>query len=191
MKQELENALKSTERVTLSAVAQQFGWDSRGLRKRFPDLCRAVVTHYHERFDYEQVRRRLQDVLTSDEGTPSVDELARQMGYGRNIFRTNFPDLCKQVSERRSAALRNHHNERMATFVTRFARRRSTCTVRARIQVKGRSSDPQANASEGSVRSLASDTGRIRLPHRSPEEIHITSITSPFVLFICLRTKLM
>jgi hypothetical protein len=54
--------------------------------------------------------------MTSDEGTPSVDELARQMGYGRNIFRTNVPDLCKQVSERRSAARREHHTERMATL---------------------------------------------------------------------------
>jgi len=148
MKQELENALKSAERVTLSAVAQQFGWDSRGLRKHFPDLCRAVVTHYHERFDYEQVRRRLQDVLTSDEGTPSVDELARQMGYGRNIFRTNFPDLCKQVSERRSAVLRNHHKERMATLCNEIRQAafhlHRQGTYPSKRQVSKQLSDPQA-----------------------------------------------
>ena len=115
MEQELENALKSDERVSLSAVAQQFGCESRVLRKRFPNLCRAVVTRYRERFDYEQVQRRLQDVLTSDGGTPSVGELARQMGYGCHIFRANFPDLCNQVTERRSTARRRQHDERMAT----------------------------------------------------------------------------
>src|SRR5260370_2433263 len=48
MKQELENALMSDERVSLSAVAQQFGCDSGVLRKHFPDLCRAVVTRYRQ-----------------------------------------------------------------------------------------------------------------------------------------------
>jgi AraC-like DNA-binding protein len=70
MKQELENALKSDERVSLSAVAQQLGCDSAALRKGFPDLCRAVVTRYRERFDYEQIQRRLQEVLASNEIAP-------------------------------------------------------------------------------------------------------------------------
>ena len=115
MKQELENALKSDERVSLTAVAQQFGCYSKVLRKHFPDLCRAVVTRYRKRFDYKQVQRRLQDVLTSDEA-PSVDELARQMGYGCHIFRANFPDLCNQVTERRSTTRKKQHDERMAAL---------------------------------------------------------------------------
>lgn len=116
MRQELENALKSDERVSLTAIAQQFGCDSKVLRKHFPDLCRAVVARYRKRFDYEQIQRRLQDVLASDEEAPSVDELARQMGYGCHIFRANFPDLCNQVTERRSTARRKQHDERMAVL---------------------------------------------------------------------------
>jgi len=84
------------------------------LRKHFPDLCHAVVTRYRERFDYERIQRRLQEVLASNEGAPSVDELAREMGYGRHIFWANFPYLCNQVAERRSAARRKQHDERMA-----------------------------------------------------------------------------
>ena len=34
---------------------------------------------------------------------------------GRHIFRANFPDLCNQVTERRSTARRRQHDERMAT----------------------------------------------------------------------------
>ncbi len=116
MKQELESALKSDERVSLFAVVQQFGCDSGVLRRRFPALCRAVVRRYRERFDYEQVHRRLQEALASNEGTPSVNELARQMGYGRHIFWTKFPDLCNQVTERRSTARSKHRDERMAIY---------------------------------------------------------------------------
>ncbi len=115
MKQELENALKSDERVSLSAVAQRFGCDSGVLHRRFPALCRAVVTRYRERFDYEQIHRRLKEVLANNQETPSVKKLARQMGYGSHIFWIKFPDLCNQVTERRSTARRKHHNERIAT----------------------------------------------------------------------------
>jgi hypothetical protein len=84
------------------------------LRKRFPDLCDAIVTRYLERFDYEQIRQRLQEVLASNEIAPSVEELARQMGYKRHILSANFPDLCRQVAERRSTARRKQREERMA-----------------------------------------------------------------------------
>jgi AraC-like DNA-binding protein len=116
MKQELENALKSDERVSLSAIEQKLGVSSTVLRDRFPDLCRAVVTRYHERFAYAQIQRRLQEVLANEEEASSVDELARQMGYNHHILWANFPGLCNQVKERGSAARRKQHNERMATL---------------------------------------------------------------------------
>jgi len=116
MKQELENALKSHERVSLSAVAQQFGCDSKVLRDHFPDLCHAIITRYRERFDYELIQRRLQEILASDEEAPSINELARQMGYNNHILWANFPGLCNQVTERRSAARRKQYDERMATL---------------------------------------------------------------------------
>ena len=121
MKQGLENALKSDERVSLSAVAQQLGCDSAVLRKRFPDLCQAVVTCYRERFDYEQIQRELQEILASEEA-PSVDELARRMGYRHHILWANFSDLCTQIAERRAAARRKHHEERIAAYCSEIHR---------------------------------------------------------------------
>lgn len=114
MKQVLENALISDELLPLSTLAQQLDCDSSVLRKRYPELCGAIVTRYQERFDYEQIQKRLQEVLASDEATPSVEELARQMGYKRHILQDGFPDLCNQVSECRLAARRRQHDERMA-----------------------------------------------------------------------------
>lgn len=114
MKQELENALSSDEPISLTAVAQQLGCAYWVLRKRFPDLCRAVVKRYRDRFDYAQIHRRLQEILASDEESPSIEELARQMGYKSHIFQDNFPDLCNQVSRRHSAARREYREERAA-----------------------------------------------------------------------------
>lgn len=54
--------------------------------------------------------------VASDEVALSVDELARQMGYGRHILWADFPDLCNQVSVGCSTARRKHHEERMATI---------------------------------------------------------------------------
>ena len=54
--------------------------------------------------------------VASDEVALSVDELARQVKYGRHILWADFPDLCNQVSLGPSTARRKHHEERRATI---------------------------------------------------------------------------
>ncbi len=116
MRHALESGLASSEPVPLMAVARQIGCDTSTLRKYFPDLCQAVVVRYRERFDYEQVQLRLQEVLTSNEEVPSVSELARQMGHGVDTIWSHCTDLCKQISARYLAQQRKQHEERMAAI---------------------------------------------------------------------------
>ncbi len=112
----LESGLASSEPGPLMAVARQIGCDTSTLRKYFPDLCQAIVVRYRERFDYEQVQQRLQEVLNSNEEVPSVSELARQLGYGVDTIWFHCTDLCKQISERYLAQQRKQHEERMAAI---------------------------------------------------------------------------
>jgi AraC-like DNA-binding protein len=116
MKQALESALAGSEPVPLIAVAQQIGCAPRTLHRYFPDLCQAVVMRYRRRFDYEQVRQRLQEVLNSNEEVPPVSELAKQIGYGAKMIWGNFSDLCKQISARYRAQQQKQHEERMAAI---------------------------------------------------------------------------
>jgi hypothetical protein len=114
MRQALEKALANPEPVPLVDVARQLHCDTTSMRRYFPELCRAIVTKYRERFDYAFVEQRLQEVLASSSETPAVYELAREMGYKRHIVHDKFPELCKQVSARRYAEWRRRREERMA-----------------------------------------------------------------------------
>jgi len=116
MKQELENALRSDQPVPLSTLVQQLNCGSEVLRKHFPDHCAAIVMRYRERFNYEQMQRRLQEVLANEEETLSVFEIAREMGYNYTIFKDNFPALCNQIKKRCATARRKHHDERVAMY---------------------------------------------------------------------------
>jgi hypothetical protein len=51
MKQAIEKALANPEPESLESVARQLHCHTSSMRKHFPDLCRAVVTRYRERFD--------------------------------------------------------------------------------------------------------------------------------------------
>ena len=84
------------------------------MRKYFPDLCRAIVTRYRERFDYAFIEQRLREVLASTSGIPAIYELAREMGYKRHLVWDKFPELCLQSSARRSVERRKRREERMA-----------------------------------------------------------------------------
>jgi hypothetical protein len=114
MKQALEKALVNPEPESLGNVARQLHCDTATMRKYFPDLCRAVVTRYRERFDDARIERRLREVLASSEEAPAVYELAREMKYARHIVWDKFPELCKQVSARRYAERKGRREERMA-----------------------------------------------------------------------------
>jgi len=119
MKRALENALVSDKRMPVEAVAQQLGCASAVLYRHFPDLCRSIVTrHQGERFDKEQIRQQLQDILSSDEKMSSIKEIARQRGYRLSILEKNFPDLCKEIVLRRRTEQNKQHEERVTGICT-------------------------------------------------------------------------
>jgi transcriptional regulator with XRE-family HTH domain len=113
MKQTLEKALASPEPGPLANIAQQLHCDTASMRKYFPELCHAVVIRYRKRFDDTLIEQRLREVLASNTETPAIVMLAREMGYGVNILRDKFPELCKQVSARRHAERRERRKEHM------------------------------------------------------------------------------
>jgi hypothetical protein len=114
MKEALEDALASDEPLPLAVVARQIGCDQKVLRKHFPSLCQAIVTRYRQRFDIEQIRRRLQMALSSSDEILSLRELARQNGCTAEILQAKLPDLCKQIVVRNRAELKRRHEERIA-----------------------------------------------------------------------------
>ena len=117
MMQALEEALKAPEPVSLKSVARQLGCKDAILRKYHPDLSRAVVTRYRERFNYTVIEQRLRDVLASDAEFPSIRELVSELGYPYTVVLKNFPELCKQVSARRAAQRKERRMQRIAVII--------------------------------------------------------------------------
>jgi len=113
MRKVLETALAAEECMPLKAVAEQLVCDATTLRNYFPDLCSAIVMRYRQRVDYELIQNRLEHILSSSEPTPSIAQVAREMGYGRVVLWNNFPQLCKRVSAQRRAERRKLRGERL------------------------------------------------------------------------------
>lgn len=114
MKQALEDALANAGPESLANVARKLRCSTAIMWKYFPDLCRAVVTRYRERFDNVRIEQQLREVLASNAEVPAVGELARGMGYKRHILWGRFPDLCRQISRRRYVERRRRREERIA-----------------------------------------------------------------------------
>ncbi len=113
MREALESALAGSEPISLMAVARQFGCSPGTLRRYFPELCKAIVARNRGRFDYQQIQQRLQEVLASNEEVPSINELARQLGYSASLIGHHFTDLCKRISARYLAQQRKRREERV------------------------------------------------------------------------------
>jgi len=118
MRQALENALASDERLPLEAVARQLGCSRSVLYQHFPELSRSVGTRYRERFDQERIRQRLQEVLSSSEKMPEMRELTGHFGCTHQFLENNFSDLCKQIALRRRTELRKQREERVTRTST-------------------------------------------------------------------------
>lgn len=68
----------------------------------------------YKRFDVERMRSILEATLQRrNEPPPSMEALARSLGYDQTIFRRYFPDLCKAVSKRYLDYLREKRLERI------------------------------------------------------------------------------
>jgi hypothetical protein len=72
------------------------------LQRHFPALYDALVSRYLGRFDYNIIQCKLQEVLNSNDSTPSLSDIAQQLGVPRELIRRRFPALCKSIAARRS-----------------------------------------------------------------------------------------
>jgi AraC-like DNA-binding protein len=115
MRSILEKELASNERLPLNLVARQLGYDPATVHRYFPEYSQALVKRYRERDNYEQIGQKLEETLANDEEAPSVNEVARLVGYKSNTLRSHFPELCKQITVRHAAVLRRRHEEWLAS----------------------------------------------------------------------------
>src|SRR6266487_792781 len=114
--QALEEVLSSEDRLSLISIGQELGCSVSVLRYHFPDLCKAVARRYRERFDYELMEKHLRSALAGCGMTPTIGEIARELGYKRHNLWGKFPDLCKQIAERCRMEQNERHKERVTKF---------------------------------------------------------------------------
>jgi methylphosphotriester-DNA--protein-cysteine methyltransferase len=99
----LESASKEDLPPSLTYISRQLGYTtSMAIRKRFPDLCKAVTG---KRLNSGSVRRKqiepeLEQALSSDPPT-SLGAIAKKLGYRTNaVLRTKYPELRRRINER-------------------------------------------------------------------------------------------
>jgi len=88
---------------TLEEVARHLGCPSRLLRRRFPELCRAIVLRRVKPIDFEGLRVALERELQSNGEPRSMLEVARDLGYYVVTLKRLFPDMCHEIAMRRQA----------------------------------------------------------------------------------------
>ncbi len=92
-------AVEECPSPNLSEVGRRLGYQPDVLRENFPDLCRAIVSRHREQFDAQKVQHELEEILKSEETPfPSMQEVARHLGYSVKVLRLHFPTLCKEIS---------------------------------------------------------------------------------------------
>lgn len=113
LQEALERALESDEVKPLESIAEELRCTTKVLRKYFPDLSQAVVRRVRNRIDHTRIQHCLQEVLASSAPVPSLNDLARQLGYNPSTIRRAFPGLCQQARARRRAEQKHQYENRM------------------------------------------------------------------------------
>jgi len=103
MMKALENALNATYPISLRTISKQIGCSEQTLKKYFPMLCDAIISRYLGRFNEAEIERRLQDALKSEDLALSLSEIARQLGTTRDLIKRRYPELCKNITNRRDS----------------------------------------------------------------------------------------
>ena len=99
----LENALNATYPISLRTISKQIGYSEQTLKKYFSMLCDAILSRYLGRFNEAEIERRLQDALKSEDLALSLSEIARQLGTTRDLIKRRYPELCKNITNRRDS----------------------------------------------------------------------------------------
>jgi hypothetical protein len=101
-------ALDEFPAPSLQNVAARLGRDGNTLRYWFPEICKEIVEK-HARYkkaqdeeNWEEVGSTLSRMLTEENPPPSMAEAARRLGYDIKTLKKHFPDICREISIRRS-----------------------------------------------------------------------------------------
>lgn len=105
----LEESLAQERPISTYAIAARVGYANEGyLRQRFPDLCRAIGRKVAKQ-KTERIRameKCLREALKADPA-PMLIDLRKHLGYSSSqCLKHHFPDLCKQILERREVHTR-------------------------------------------------------------------------------------
>lgn len=88
---------------TVDEVARRLGCSADMLRRKFPDLCRAITSRairkYIDAEALNTMRSTLEKELAGDGRLP-LDVVARQIGYSVPTVRKYFPELCQALVKR-------------------------------------------------------------------------------------------
>jgi len=100
----LAKALQEEPVPTLNQLAARLGHCAPFLRRRFGDLCAALVARAPERqhFERERIRKLLENALRQ-EPPSSWTALALSVGRNPKHLRLVLPDLCEKVRQRYTA----------------------------------------------------------------------------------------
>jgi len=107
LRQELQSVLDSAETPppSLREVARRLRMNPNTLSDICPQLCRSISHRYkaHRQARKMKTEMGLKQILTTDEvPPPSLAEAADRLGEDRKYLYKCFPELCRQVTRRRS-----------------------------------------------------------------------------------------
>lgn len=105
----LEESLASDAPLSAIKIAAQLGYTNEGyLRKRFPELCRAIA----EKIAVRQAARisAVEETLhaaLNENPVPTLNSLRKRLGYSSSeCLRLRFPALCEQILRKRECMRR-------------------------------------------------------------------------------------
>jgi AraC-like DNA-binding protein len=58
----------------------------------------------YQKFDEERIRQMLEAILRSEDTSPSMREVARQLGHDQSQIYRRFPELCRAISAKHAAS---------------------------------------------------------------------------------------
>jgi AraC-like DNA-binding protein len=130
LRPELEAILECIDSApALNEVAKRLGCPVNVLRKRFPELCSAIVERHFKPINTEDLHAALKRELRSNREPRSMREVAKDLGYPVKTLRGLFPDVCREISAQGQAYHRKHNRLRMQTIQNEV--RRVVLTIHA------------------------------------------------------------
>lgn len=99
----LQAALNEVPPPSQKEVVKRLNTNRTTLRRRFPDLFRAISSryaNYHKEQQYEAIRQQLETIIGKEDPPPSLREVARRLNTSIDRLPRYCLNLCSRISER-------------------------------------------------------------------------------------------